>query len=246
MGDVRLGIADHLGWAVAVTASADHEVVDRRRIELIEPGLSQAPIHYESRRLDVSATAALVAQVRASVVRATSAALDEIAPRCPGPSARSRCEPGRRTSPRTSPSNAARRTRPGPTPSCIARSWPSSPTLVTGRSTSTTPRRSSVKRPGRSLGGPTRSCTDHGRCWGHRGRRTTGSRSPRRSSRAEAPSDHRGHHSRSARRSATSCRTPGHSSPGATPLTVMSRARSSSVRTGVMASEPATSMIAPP
>jgi hypothetical protein len=46
---VRLGIADHLGWAVAVTASADHEVVDRRRIELIEPGLSQAPIHYEAR-----------------------------------------------------------------------------------------------------------------------------------------------------------------------------------------------------
>jgi hypothetical protein len=76
---VRVGIADHLGWAVAVTASADHEVVDRRRIELVEPGLSAAPIHYESGRLDVAATAALVAKVRASVVRATSAALDEIA-----------------------------------------------------------------------------------------------------------------------------------------------------------------------
>jgi hypothetical protein len=76
---MRLGIADHLGWAVAVTASADYEVVDRRRIELIEPGLSAAPIHYESHRLDVAATAALVAEVRGSVVRATSAALDEIA-----------------------------------------------------------------------------------------------------------------------------------------------------------------------
>jgi hypothetical protein len=76
---VRLGIADHLGWAIAVAASDDHEVVDRRRIELIEPGLSPAPIHYESSRLDVAATAALVAQVRASVVRASSAALDEIA-----------------------------------------------------------------------------------------------------------------------------------------------------------------------
>ena len=82
---MRLGIADHLGWAVAVTASADHEVVDRRRIELIEPGLSQAPIHYESRRLDVAATAALVARVRASVVRAASAALDEIAAALPAP-----------------------------------------------------------------------------------------------------------------------------------------------------------------
>ncbi len=82
---MRLGIADHLGWAVAVTASADHEVVDRRRIELIEPGITAAPIHYDSRRLDVAATAALVARVRASVVQATSAALDEVAAALPGP-----------------------------------------------------------------------------------------------------------------------------------------------------------------
>ena len=82
---MRLGIADHLGWAVAVTASADHEVVDRRRIELVEPGMCSAPIHYESRHLDVAATAALVAEVRASVVRASSAALDEIAAALPAP-----------------------------------------------------------------------------------------------------------------------------------------------------------------
>jgi hypothetical protein len=82
---MRLGIADHLGWAIAVTASRDHEVVDRRRIELIEPGMSPAPIHYESRRLDVAATVALVAKVRASVIRASSAALDEIATTLPAP-----------------------------------------------------------------------------------------------------------------------------------------------------------------
>jgi len=82
---VRLGIADHLGWAVAVAASADHEVVDRRRIALIEPGLTPAPIHYESRRLDVAATVALVAEARASIVRASSAALDEIATALPAP-----------------------------------------------------------------------------------------------------------------------------------------------------------------
>jgi hypothetical protein len=76
---LRLGIADHLGWAVAVTASADHEVVDRRRIELVEPGITAAPIHYDSARLDVAATAALVAEVRASVVRSAAAALDELA-----------------------------------------------------------------------------------------------------------------------------------------------------------------------
>jgi hypothetical protein len=82
---MRLGIADHLGWAVAVTVSAGHQVVDRRRIELIEPGLTAAPIHYESRRLDVAATVALVAEVRASVFRATSAALDDIAAALPEP-----------------------------------------------------------------------------------------------------------------------------------------------------------------
>jgi hypothetical protein len=82
---VRLGIADHLGWAVAVTASADYEVVDRRRIELVEPGMSAAPIHYDGHRHDVAGMAALVSQVRASVVRAASAALDDIAAALPEP-----------------------------------------------------------------------------------------------------------------------------------------------------------------
>lgn len=82
---MHVGIADHLGWAIAVTASGDHEVVDRRRIELVEPEMTAAPIHYESRHLNVAATEALVAQVRASVVRATSAALDELASALPGP-----------------------------------------------------------------------------------------------------------------------------------------------------------------
>jgi hypothetical protein len=85
VGEVRVGISDHFGWAVAVTASADHEVVDRRRIELIGPGVSAAPIHYESRRLDVAATAALVVKVRASVARATSAALDALTTALPAP-----------------------------------------------------------------------------------------------------------------------------------------------------------------
>ena len=68
-----------------MTASAEHEVVDRRRIELVEPGVTAAPIHYESGRLDVAGTAALVARVRASVARATSVALDGIAAALPEP-----------------------------------------------------------------------------------------------------------------------------------------------------------------
>jgi hypothetical protein len=82
---MRLGIAHHFGWAVAVTAAADHEVVDRRRIELIEPGMPMAPIHHEGKPLDDAAAAALVAQVRASAVRATAAALDELETALPAP-----------------------------------------------------------------------------------------------------------------------------------------------------------------
>ncbi|HEU4842531.1 MAG TPA: hypothetical protein VFT09_13860, partial [Ilumatobacteraceae bacterium] len=91
---MRLGIADHLGWAVAVTASSDHRVVDRRRLELIEPGLPAAPVHHvggphvvhaPATPLGDAELAALVADVRAAVVRATSAALVELAAGLPEP-----------------------------------------------------------------------------------------------------------------------------------------------------------------
>lgn len=75
---MRLGIADHFGWAVAVAANAEHDVVDRRRIELVESGVTQAPIHYDSAKLDLDAVAELLETVRASVVRATNAAFDEL------------------------------------------------------------------------------------------------------------------------------------------------------------------------
>jgi hypothetical protein len=80
-----VGIAHHLGWAVAVTASDGHVVVDRRRIELIEPGMATAPIEHEARHLDEDAAARMVAQVRESALRATSASLDQLAASLPGP-----------------------------------------------------------------------------------------------------------------------------------------------------------------
>lgn len=84
---MRLGIAHHLGWAIAVTASPEYEIVDRRRIELVGPDLPNAPIHHEggphrlhrkAEPLDDEALAALVEKVRASAVSVTSAALDEL------------------------------------------------------------------------------------------------------------------------------------------------------------------------
>jgi hypothetical protein len=78
MGGLRLGIADHFGWAVAVTAAADHGVIDRRRIELLEPGMPSAPIHHEGKGLDDERVGAMVAAVRSSVARAASASFDAL------------------------------------------------------------------------------------------------------------------------------------------------------------------------
>lgn len=85
---LRIGIAHHYGWAVAVTADADHEVVDRRRIELLGDGLPAAPVHHEGGPHELHRTgpplsddelAALVAEVRASAVTTSSASLDALA-----------------------------------------------------------------------------------------------------------------------------------------------------------------------
>ena len=75
---LRLGIADHLGWAVAITASATHEVVDRRRIELVDADLSAAPIHYDRGKSSDDAVLAAISSVRASIERSASAAFDEL------------------------------------------------------------------------------------------------------------------------------------------------------------------------
>ena len=90
---LHIGVADHLGRAIVLTAR-DHEVVDRRRVELIEPGLPAAPVHHvggphafhrKGEPLDDVALAGLVSDVRESVVRATSAAPDDLAEALPGP-----------------------------------------------------------------------------------------------------------------------------------------------------------------
>ena len=82
---LHLGIADHLGWAVAVTADDAHGVVDRRRIALIEPGLSAAPIHYDRGASDDATIAALIERVQASIARTAAAAFDDLAAALPAP-----------------------------------------------------------------------------------------------------------------------------------------------------------------
>jgi hypothetical protein len=60
IGDVRLGIADHLGWAVADTASADYEVIDRRQILADLAHARDWRVHlYDAKRVETQAAAIL-------------------------------------------------------------------------------------------------------------------------------------------------------------------------------------------
>lgn len=78
-----VGIYDHLGWAVAVTATGDYDVVDRRRIELLESGMPSMPIHHAPQGSSLGEVEALVTRVRASAERATAASLEALAAALP-------------------------------------------------------------------------------------------------------------------------------------------------------------------
>lgn len=82
---LHVGIYDHFGWAVAITASRDYDVVDRRRIDLLEPGVPSAPIHHPGQGLSLDEVRALVARVRASAERRTAVSLDALTAALPRP-----------------------------------------------------------------------------------------------------------------------------------------------------------------
>ena len=187
--DLRVGVAHHYGWAIAVTSDAHHAVVDRRRLELLDADLPAAPVHHEGgphalhRRgepLDDATLERLVAEVRAAVERATCTALDELASDLGTPvrSVSLRAWPDDfphdvavlRQPPyesqadsvmyRQALAHARRRARGG---MCIG---------TTRRRWRTTPRRCSAT-------GPTPSCTDRDASSDRPGTRTTGWRSRR-------------------------------------------------------------------
>ena len=71
------GISDHAGWAVAVCV-ANGEVLDRRRIELLAPGLPRLPHHHEAQSLPVDEAIALIGRVRASAALCARNALQAL------------------------------------------------------------------------------------------------------------------------------------------------------------------------
>jgi len=73
-----IGISDHGGWAVLVTAARDGTLLDRRRVELVGEGLPQLPHHSEGQRLPLDEAVRLVERVRVSAERHAVLALDAV------------------------------------------------------------------------------------------------------------------------------------------------------------------------
>jgi hypothetical protein len=74
-----IGISDHGGWAVLVTAARDGTLLDRRRVELVDEGLPKLPHHHDAQGLPVDEAVALVERVRVSAERHAVLALDAVA-----------------------------------------------------------------------------------------------------------------------------------------------------------------------
>ena len=87
-----VGVAENGSTAVLVTVAASGELLDRRGIELIEPGLSSHPHHHEgswavgrylntpgARAMSLADAVALVERVRASAARGARESLDALA-----------------------------------------------------------------------------------------------------------------------------------------------------------------------
>lgn len=74
-----VGVADHAGWAVLVTATSEGVLLDRRRVVLVDDDLPKLPHHHEAQKLPLEEALVLIARVRASAERHAHACLDALA-----------------------------------------------------------------------------------------------------------------------------------------------------------------------
>jgi hypothetical protein len=78
---VVVGVADHNGWAILVSAAAvngEPTVVDRRRVELIEAGVPNQPYHHETLALSDAEAEQLLRKVKRSIAVCTALAFDRL------------------------------------------------------------------------------------------------------------------------------------------------------------------------
>ena len=78
-----IGVSDHGGWVVLVTAARDGTLLDRRRVELVGEGLPKLPHHHDAQGLPVDQAVALVERVRVSAQEHAVRALDAVAMAAP-------------------------------------------------------------------------------------------------------------------------------------------------------------------
>lgn len=78
-----VGVSDHGGWAVFVTAAPDGTLLDRRRVELVDDTLPSLPHHHEGQLLPMEQAVALVERVQASAEMHAVRALDAVASAVP-------------------------------------------------------------------------------------------------------------------------------------------------------------------
>jgi hypothetical protein len=79
---VVVGVADHSGWAILVSAAAlngEPVVVDRRRVRLIDDGVPNLPYEHDTSALADDEAEALVRTVKRSIAARTSMAFDHLA-----------------------------------------------------------------------------------------------------------------------------------------------------------------------
>lgn len=74
-----IGVSDHGGWAIFVTADARGRLLDRRRVDLVDEGLPKIPHHSEGQRLPLDQAVKLVERVHASAERHANLVLDAVA-----------------------------------------------------------------------------------------------------------------------------------------------------------------------
>jgi hypothetical protein len=79
---VVVGVADHSGWAVLVSAAAADGtpvVVDRRRVPLIDEGVPSQPYHHDTLALPDDESERLLRSVRRSIAACTTRAFEHLA-----------------------------------------------------------------------------------------------------------------------------------------------------------------------
>ena len=78
---VVVGVAEHSGWAILVSAAAVNgapAVVDRRRVPLIEKGLPNLPYEHDTRALADDEAQQLLQTVKQSIATCTALALERL------------------------------------------------------------------------------------------------------------------------------------------------------------------------